>query len=269
MNTMNYMNITEQIIKMIRFVKETQIEQNTYLVAGCFLLFFIFVVILVFIVGSYYIIQFLEVNIINDLYFCNYSYNKKTSALLKKYGDYKINKMYLVKNPISKFTNFILNIITFYKFQKTIETYNKTFNANIYPYHVSLIVEISLPNKLTKLLLIEKSNCINITENISFNEKKILKVIKIPKQKYSIRTILQETQQRIGDKKFFNWTIYKNNCYVFIKEILITIGLLNKTNIRFINQDKIIKPLNFSDFTLHTIHFFCSLHNIFDNYILL
>lgn len=267
---MNYMT-AEQSIKWInKNIFDLKTRHNTYLIVGLIILIFfiLLLIIVIVVVSSYYVIKFLEINIINDLYFCNYTYNKKTNDLLEKYGNCKINKIYLVKNPITDFTIFILNVITLYKFQKTIEKYNEENNTNIYPYHVSLLVEINLPNKIKKIVLIEKSNCINVTENIYLHEKKILKIIKLPKQKYTINDILQETKKRIGDKQFFNWTIYKNNCYVFIKEILKTIGMLNKTNIKFINQDQLIKPLNFSDFTLHTIHFFCSLNNIFDNYIL-
>ena len=81
-----------------------------------------------------------------------------------------------------------------------------------------------------------------------------------------MNSILKETQERIGDSKFFNWSIYKNNCSVFIKEILITLGLFNKSNIKFINQQKIIKYVKFSNFTLHIINILCTMNNIFDNY---
>jgi hypothetical protein len=82
-----------------------------------------------------------------------------------------------------------------------------------------------------------------------------------------MNSILKETQERIGDSKFFNWSIYKNNCSVFIKEILITLGLFNKSNIKFINQQKIAKYLKFSNFTLHIINILCAINNIFDNYV--
>jgi hypothetical protein len=52
----------------------------------------IFIIVIIVIIISYYIVKYLEINIVNDIYFCNYNYNKKSIELLKKYGDYKIKK---------------------------------------------------------------------------------------------------------------------------------------------------------------------------------
>jgi hypothetical protein len=130
-----------------------------------------------------------------------------------------------------------------------------------------LIIEINLQNNNTKFLLLEKTSYVNISENIHLNEKNVIKTINLSKNKFTMNSILKETQKRIGDNKFFNWSIYKNNCSVFIKEILITLGLFNKSNIKFINQQKFVKHVRFSNFTLHIINILCTMNNIFDNYI--
>ena len=160
-----------------------------------------------------------------------------------------------------------MNLVTFYKFDKAIKNYNEIHKKKYFPHHISLIVELNLPNNLKKLILIEKASCIKVTENFKLNEKKIIKIVKVPSKKYTINYILNETQLRIGDRKFFNWSICKNNCYVFIKEILVTIKLFNKSNKNFINQDKFVKSLQFSKFTLHILNFFIALNNIFENYV--
>ena len=162
---------------------------------------------------------------------------------------------------------FVLNIITFYNFEKALANINEIFKKKYFPYHISLIIEINLPKNKTKFLLVEKTSYVNITENIHLNDKNVIKTIDLSKKKFTMNSILKETQKRIGDNKFFNWSIYKNNCSVFIKEILITIGLFNKSNIKFINQQKIAKYLKFSNFTLHIINILCAINNIFDNYI--
>jgi hypothetical protein len=99
------------------------------------------------------------------------------------------------------------------------------------------------------------------------NEQKILKIIKLSKSDFTINSLLKETQNRIGEKKFFNWSIYKNNCSVFIKELLITLGLYNKSNIKFISQKKFVKHVKFSSLTLHIINILCTLNNIANNYL--
>ena len=219
------------------------------------------------IIISYYIIKYLEINITNDIYFCNYNYNKKSEELLKKYGNFKIKKIYLVKNPISNFNTLVLNLITFYNYEKTILNMNKILKKSYTPYHVSFMIEIELSKNNNKLLLLEKTSYVNISENIHLKTQNILKNIKIPKKQITLNSILKETQNRIGEKKFFNWSIYKNNCSIFVKEILITIGLYNKSNIKFINQNKIIKHLKFSTLTLHIINILSTLNNIASNYL--
>jgi hypothetical protein len=219
------------------------------------------------IIISYYIIKYLEINIANDIYFCNYNYNKKSEELLKKYGDYKIKKLYLVKNPITNFNTLLLNLITFYNYDKTLTNMNQMFKKNYMPYHISIMIEIELTNNNKKFLLLEKTSYVNISENILLNTQNVLKNIKIPKKQITLNTILKETQNRIGVKKFFNWSIYKNNCSIFVKEILITLDLYNKSNIKFINQNKIVKHLKFTNLTLHIINILCTLNNIASNYL--
>jgi hypothetical protein len=257
------------ILNYVQDVLYSKIKNNRYVIGFSLtsLIILIFVtIIVIFLVISYYIIKYLEINVVNDIYFCNYNYNKKSEELLHRYGDYKINKLYLIKNPITQFSTLLLNLITFYNFEKALININEIFKKKYVPYHISLIVEINLTNNKKKFLLVEKTSYVNISENIHLDEKKVIKTIKIPKKKFTMNSILNETQNRIGDKKFFNWSIYKNNCSIFIKEILITTGLFNKSNIKFINQQKFVKHVKFSSFTLHIINILCTLNNILDNY---
>jgi len=258
------------LLEYLPDVLYSKIKNNRYVVGFSLtsLIILIFVtIIMIFLVISYYIIKYLEINVVKDIYFCNYKYNQKSNELLQNYGDYKINKIYLIKNPITNFSTFLLNIITFYNFEKALANINEIFKKKYFPYHISLIIEINLPRKKSKFLLLEKTSYVNISENIHLNDKNIIKTINLSKNKFTMNSILKETQERIGDSKFFNWSIYKNNCSVFIKEILITLGLFNKSNIKFINQQKIIKYLKFSNFTLHIINILCAINNIFDNYV--
>jgi hypothetical protein len=126
---------------------------------------------------------------------------------------------------------------------------------------------IEISNNNTKFLLVEKTSYVNIRENIYLNQQKILKKIQLPKKKLTIISILKETKDRIGEKKFFNWSIYKNNCSTFIKELLVTIGLYNKSNIKFITQKRFAKHVKFSSLTLHVINILCTLNNIANNYL--
>ena len=183
-----------------------------------FVLFIIILIVIIIvtltifkIIVTYYIIKYLEINIVNDIYFCNYNYNKKSNELLKKYGDYNIKKIYLVKNPVTNFNTLLLNLITFYNYEKALLNINEIFKKKCTPHHISFMIEIDLSNNNKKFLLVEKTSYVNISENIRLNEQKILKIIKLSKSDFTINSLLKETQNRIGEKKFFNWSIYKNN----------------------------------------------------------
>ena len=122
------------LLDYMRDIIYSKIKNNKYIIGfsltSLVLLFFI-ALIIIFLVISYYIIKYLEINVVNDIYFCNYNYNKKSNELLQKYGDYKINKIYLIKNPINNFNFGLLNLITFYNFEKALANINEKFKKKI------------------------------------------------------------------------------------------------------------------------------------------
>ena len=105
-----------------------------------------------------------------------------------------------------------------------------------------------------------------LIKQIYLNKQQTLKLVKLPKKVLTMNSILLETQNRIGEKKFFNWSVYKNNCSVFIKELFITIGVYNKSNIKFINHNKFGNYVKFSNLTLHIINILLTCNNILNNY---
>ena len=214
-------------------------------IIGCIITAFIFCMIC-----SYFIYKYLHINI-NDNYVYFYDYNDKIKALLEKYGDHAINKLYLIREPVSNILYYFIKAITFYR-----------YNKYLFPYHTSLICEINMPNNIKKYILLEKNNCININENYNINEKQDIKCINLCKKKskqrqdaketkevkITLNDILKQTRERIGDDKFFNWHIYKNNCQLFTKEILITLN-----------------TVLFSEITIHMMNCFINSYNIIQN----
>ena len=228
------------------------------IIIGCIIVIFIFCMIC-----SYFIYKYLRINI-NDNYIYFYDYNDKIKALLEKYGNHAINKLYLIREPISNIIYNFIKVITFYRCNYS------------FPYHTALICEINMPNNIKKYILLEKNNCININENYNINEKQDIKCINLcikkRKQRYAEETItlndiLKQTRERIGDEKFFNWHIYKNNCQLFTKEILITLNKFNKRNKEYIFQDRLLKTVLFPEITIHIMNCFINSYNIIQKYI--
>lgn len=226
-----------------------------------FLLLFLVVSTLLFIVISYLILKILKLSI-DDNNILFYQYNKKSKKILDLYGNCKITKVYLIRQPFSKTITFLLNIFTLYNYEKIINESHENF-----PYHSLIIFEVKLDNGMKKMLLLEKNNCINISDNFFINNTQEIKQLNIKNKKLTINSILNITQARLGNERYFNWHLYKNNCQRFTKEILKTMGKYNKINKNFIFRDKIISVIIPSDFTLHIVNCVCIFYNIVEKYI--
>ena len=214
-----------------------------------------------FIFCSYIIFKFLKINLDNNNIFF-YQYNKTSQKILDLYGEYKLTKIYLIRQPFSKFCTFVLNMFTLYNYDKLINKSQDNF-----PYHTSLLFEIKLPNGRNKKLLLEKLNCINIYENFFINKFQEIKELKIKNKNLTINSILNSTKERLGNKTYFNWHFCKNNCQKFTKEILKTIEKYNKINKKFVMKSKILKLIIPSEFTLHIFNCLCVIQNIIEKYI--
>lgn len=227
-----------------------------------FLCIFIFIIIL-FIVISYFLFKKLKI-CIDDNNILFYEYSKKSKVTLEKYGDYDIKKIYLIRQPFTKLMTLLLNMITFYNYNKIIN------NSNIFPYHTLLVFEIKLPKNKRKFILLEKNNTINICENFLIQNTQDMKIINI-KNKTTINKILFTTQERIGITNYYNWNLFKNNCKNFMKEVLITIGKYNNSCKEFIQEEKfdelfIKTTLLPTDFSLHIINSVVNIYNFTEKY---
>jgi hypothetical protein len=244
----------------IIFDEITTNKSNIKYIIFCLFLFFS-VSMFLFIIISYFIIKFLKLSL-DDNNILFYHYNKKSKKILDLYGNCKITKIYLIRQPFSKTITFILNMLTLYNYEKLIQESQDNF-----PYHCLMIFEVKLKNNMKKMLLIEKNNCINISDNFLINNTQEIKKLNLVNKHLTINTILNTTQARLGNEKYFNWHLYKNNCQNFTKEILKTIGKYNKTNKTFIFRDKLMNMITPSEFTLHIGNCLCVICNIVEKYI--
>tara|TARA_B110000967_G_scaffold199223_1_gene233359 strand:- start:16470 stop:17192 length:723 start_codon:yes stop_codon:yes gene_type:complete len=181
-----------------------------------------------------------------------YDYNKTTHEVLNKYGNYPVSNVYLVKKRMHKIFDVLLDLLSRYRWT----TYNKE------PfYHVSVLVEITLPNKMKKNILIEKNEGVyilpyyqidddhemihiaqydgvgNKITNSSIKSNKIKESATTCKSKIlTITDIMKRTRKRMGDPYFFNWDMNKNNCQYFVIHILKSLKIYTKQHKQFIYQ---------------------------------
>jgi hypothetical protein len=175
-------------------------------------------ILICLIMASYFFLFFLKKNINNYTIFNEY--NASTKIAIEKYGDNKIINAYLVIEPLHIFYLFLYKVLSF----------NNCCKRSINELrHTTLLLEVEINKDENKLILIEKTNCINIFTEFSINDKCTIVPIQLKKKSKSksiltLRKVLDETCERIGKRKFFNWHFYKNNCYYFIDNMIKTIN---------------------------------------------
>ena len=250
----------DNALNAINNILVTILLPNIKYILTCSLILF-FVSFIFFIVCSYFVLKILKRSI--DEYNILFNqYNKQSQKILDKYGDNELTNVYLVRKPITKINSFFLNVLTLYKFEKVINE-----NRNNFPYHTLIIFELKLKNNRRKLIMVEKNNYISICEKFVIHDLQDMKRINVTRHKYTLKSVLHATQKRLGNEKYFNWHIYKNNCQEFTKELLVTLHKCNKTNKKYIFHDKILKILTPTDFTLHIGYSFVNLYNLFEKYV--
>ena len=233
------------------------------------LLIALLIAFILFTIVTYYAYKWLQIGLDqNNMFF--YKYNKKSQQILDKYGDCSVEAVYLVRQPFARIINIVINIFTLGQYNAMIKESPET---NL-PHHSLLVFRLKLENKQSKFVLLEKNNCINLTDNFVFNHLQDVKQIKInnknkiKKTTYTLKCILEKTQNRIGPERFFNWNLCKNNCHEFTKEVLVTLGKLTNEHKEYIQRDKMIYIIKPSEFTLHLVNSICIVYNIIEKYIL-
>jgi hypothetical protein len=186
-------------------------------------------------------------------------HNAQSKKVIDSYGDFRITRAYIVTTPITTFTLFLLNVITMQNCKHLIDD----------TMHVRLLIECKSNKHEKKLIMIDKTNCINVMTDFHIDDACRIITIKL-KKKTTLRGILDETCARVGKMKFFNWHIYKNNCHYFTKELIYQIN--DEFSCKYFKSKKKIKQfcnkMFYNNFILHLYHIMLFLHNFFQKYIL-
>ena len=232
----------------------------------------IFSIVLIFIIlfilwtiMSYYSIKWFKKNIREN--YCFNNYTRKCVKTLKQYGDLPIKSIYLSRHPVNSYLLKLLNIITLGEYENKLKKYiQKNKCNNFYPFHTLFIIEVELPNKFRKLIVVEKNTCINISDKYkTYNHQDIIK-IKTKYKNLTINSLLEKTKKRLGKIKYFNWHIYKNNCQCFAEEVLISLNKKRKKYMKFIYQNDFVNTYKTSDLKLHILNCGINLFNILEDF---
>jgi hypothetical protein len=252
---MNWVNITE-------FIEQVNNIPHIHYIIFVSLIIFI-VIIIVFIIGSYFIFKLLQISVDNSNIFF-YTYNKHTQKILEIYGNCKIKKIYIYKQPIKSIIIYLCDLLSLFNYSSIL---HKSEN-----YHSALLFEIEF-NQKRKFLLLEKNNSINLTDKFLINNHSEFKEIKLKTNKNTIKTnlnlntLLEQTKKRIGLKKFYCWNIAEDNCLEFTKSIITTLGITNSKYEKYIYKNNILLLYKPTEFITHTFNTLCSIMNIIERYL--
>ena len=160
-------------------------------------------------------------------------FTNQSKATLGKYGNWKITKMFIQRTPIMGILDKFLNGITFGKFQAL---KNKYGYDNLF--HLQLGVYCTKGRATVKVVL-EKNETVDITESKMWDPKgsfEFLDVDMMGKQ-FDLNTLVNTARTQQGDKKFFEYDAFTNNCQWFISYLLHGQGLYSPRAKAFLFQD--------------------------------
>lgn len=151
-------------------------------------------------------------------------YSPKVREVLKNYGDWNVTGIVVRREPIHKYINMALNVITMGLWSKA--TKEMAFDKL---YHLSMVVSLSKGDR-TINLLIEKNEVINMTTNFSTSDKLSFITVPLGDASLTLNEMLNKTEELYGRDGFFKYDAFTDNCQKFINTILNANGL-NTSNI--------------------------------------
>lgn len=172
----------------------------------------------------------------NRLIYGNSDYSTKAQGLIAKFGDQPIQKITLIRNPVSTAIIELLNIASFGDFKKKLKEteYDKLF-------HLAVVFDTPKGQ-----LLLEKNEVINLSETIPNKEGREDRNVPIkegatppsqPSKQLTVKELLDNTERRMGKDLYYKYSAYDNNCQNFILNVLKANDLGDSADYEFVKQD--------------------------------
>ena len=155
-------------------------------------------------------------------------YNNLSRKTLKQFGDKAIKSLTLVRTPIPSMLNKALNFVSLGKWNNERRKYG--FDTL---YHLALLVSI----EGGKSLVVEKNEVINISTSYRIKSTTEQLTLPLPTTDTTLNTVLDITRKRMGDKKYFLYDAFNNNCQVYIKNVLESMDLYSSEAKNFLFQN--------------------------------
>lgn len=152
---------------------------------------------------------------------------KKVKSMLKKYGAYKIEKIYLYKTPLSTSIMKLLKIATLNDIRQQMKNagYDSLF-------HLYMIVK--LENGVE--LLIEKNERVVISTRIPRVTDKTQYTHVLMRDSLTLYDLFSNLEKKVSPRQIWRYTVDTYNCQRFLYDILLSSNLITQNNKSFILQ---------------------------------
>jgi len=154
-------------------------------------------------------------------------FNNVSSKTLEEFGNNKILSLQIYRTPISNILNTAMNFISLGKWDQLRKKYgyDKLF-------HTALVADVGGKN-----IIIEKNEVVNISTSYKTNSNTQTYPVNLENKEFTLIEMVNKCRERMGDKSFFDYDAFSNNCQVFIKNMLEGMGIYNTQIEKFLFQD--------------------------------
>lgn len=157
-------------------------------------------------------------------------------ALLQTYGNLEITQILVGRSPINDMLHKVLNLFSFGKWEsiKRHYAFDKLF-------HLFMIVRFTN----NKMVLVEKNEVIKITPSFNISDDCEFDNVPLKSNKLTLNHLFITTIKKVGNKRFFLYSAFGDNCQRFLMDILESNDLLTDKLKAFIYQDltELVKQL--------------------------
>jgi hypothetical protein len=161
------------------------------------------------------------------------NYPNSAKKTMETLGDLPVESAEIVRTPISKVLSKFINLLSAGKFEQASKDagYDKLF-------HLQLVLNVIDNNGNRKKVAIQKTERVQVDGSLTgvSAETEYLD-ISIGNKKFTPNEMLEKTRKRIGDRDFFGYDSFKNNCQNFILNLLRSEGLAGTKETKFLYQD--------------------------------
>jgi len=161
------------------------------------------------------------------------NYPNSAKKTMETLGNLPVESAEIVRTPISKVLSKFINLLSAGKFEQASKDagYDKLF-------HLQLVLNVIDNNGNRKKVAIQKTERVQVDGSLTgvTAETEYLN-ISIGNKKFTPNEMLEKTRKRIGDRDFFGYDSFKNNCQNFILNLLKSEGLAGTKETKFLYQD--------------------------------